>query len=124
MSSSSIIHFFFHLQTNIKLYHWMTTSFARHKAADELVDNISTLADKFMEIYLGKYGRQPVSKKDSTITLIPLRDDTVVGFVDHAIKFLIYDLPKMLKKEDVDLLNIRDEVVGVLNQSKYLFTLQ
>lgn len=121
---SSIVHFFFHLQTNAKLYHWMTTSFARHKAADELVDNVAKLADQFMEVYLGKYGRQPIAKKDATITLLPLRDDTVVAFVDSAIKFLLHELPKLIKKEDVDLFNIRDEIVGTLNQTKYLFTLQ
>lgn len=102
----------------------MTTSFARHKAADELVDNVSKLADQFMEVYIGKYGRQQIAKKDTTITLLPLRDDTVVGFIDHAIKFLMNELPKTLKKEDVDLFNIRDEIVGSLNQTKYLFTLQ
>ncbi len=120
---SSIIHFFFHLQTNMKLYHWMTTSFARHKAADEVVESITKYADTFMEVYLGKYGRQQVAKKDATINLIPLRDDTVLGFLDQAIKFLMNELPKTLKKEDVDLLSIRDDIVASLNQTKYLFTL-
>lgn len=121
---SSIIHFFFHLQTNIKLYHWMTTSFARHKAADELVDSVTSLGDKFMEVYIGKYGRSSLAKKDASIQLLQLNDKNVVEFLDVSIKFLLQDLSKMLKKEDVDLFNLRDELVASLNQAKYLFTLQ
>ena len=38
----------------IKLYHWQTTSYSRHKATDELHEQISELVDKFIETIHGK----------------------------------------------------------------------
>lgn len=121
---ASIVHFLFHLQNNIKLYHWTTTSFARHKAADELVSAFIDLGDKFMEVYIGKYGRNQLHKRDASIQLQHLDDKNVVKLLEDGIRFLLNDLPKSLKKEDVDLYNLRDEMVATLNQTKYLFTLQ
>jgi hypothetical protein len=121
---SAIIHFFFEFQTNIKLYHWMTLSYARHKAADELVEKMLDYSDNFMEVYIGKYGRPTLLKKDYDIHLQKLDDKNVTAFLDKAINFMLKELPKHLKETDVDLFNIRDEIVSTLHQSKYLFTLQ
>lgn len=119
---SDIINFFFEFQLNIKLYHWMTTSFARHKGSDELFSKILDSSDKFMEVYIGKYGRPTLSKKDSNIHIQHLDDKSVVKFLDSSINFLLKDLYKDIHR-DVDLLNIRDEMIATLNQTKYLFTL-
>jgi hypothetical protein len=121
---SGIIHFFFEFQTNIKLYHWMTLSYARHKAADELVEKMIDYSDTFMEVYIGKYGRPTLLKKNNDIHLQKLDDENVTPFLDKAINFMLKELPKYLKETDVDLFNIRDEIVSTLYQSKYLFTLQ
>lgn len=120
---AQIIEFIFSIQTNIKLYHWTTKSFARHKAADELVDKILELGDQFMEVYIGKYGRQTL-KKPTQIKILNLDDNTVTEYLDSSIKFLQFDILKMIKKQDTDLINIRDEMLSTLNQTKYLFTLQ
>ncbi len=120
---SEIIKFFFDLQLNIKLYHWMTTSFPRHKAADELFDKVLEKSDKFMEVYIGKYGRHAMTKKDSNIHVQNLDDKSVLKFLDTCIAYLVKDLPKSLDKNDVDLFNLRDEMIATLNQTKYLFTL-
>lgn len=121
---SQIVHFIFDLQTNIKLYHWMTTSYARHKAADNLVSQISDLGDKLIEVYIGKYGRPTINKKDTLIQLQNLNDKNILKYLDDAVNFLVQDMPKVLNKTDVDLLNIRDELVAVLHQTKYLFSFQ
>jgi hypothetical protein len=120
---AEIINFFFDLQTNIKLYHWMTTSYPRHKASDDLSEKILDTSDRFMEVYIGKYGRPTMNKKHSNIYLQKLDDKNVVKYLDYAINFLLNDLMLCINKSDVDLLNIRDEMVGTLNQTKYLFTL-
>jgi len=121
---SQIVHFIFDLQTNIKLYHWMTTSYARHKAADNLVSQISVLGDKLIEVYIGKYGRPTINKKDTLIQLQNLNDKNILKYLDDAVNFLVQDMPKVLNKTDIDLLNIRDELVAVLHQTKYLFSFQ
>ena len=119
---SQIILFFFELQTNIKLYHWMTTSFARHNAADKLFDNLLEYSDKFMEVYIGKYGRPSMTK--TNIQLQNLNDKNIIKFLDDKSNFLLQELPKHLSAStDTDLLNIRDELLANINQTKYLFTL-
>ena len=122
---SQIILFFLELQSNIKMYHWMTTSYARHKAADNLVDSIIENGDKFIEVYIGRYGRPTVTKRDASILQVQNLDDkSVIKYIEDSIKYLVIELSKNLKKEDVDLLNIRDELICSLSQTKYLFTLQ
>ena len=41
----------------IKLLHWQTKSYARHKAYDDIYHSLGDLVDKFVEMYMGKYGR-------------------------------------------------------------------
>ena len=118
---TEFVKFFFELQTNIKLYHWNTTSFSRHKGADELVDSIIELGDKFMEIYIGKYER-PNKIKSYSISNKTYNDKSIIEFLNNCIKHLQI-LSKQLSPQDTDLLNIRDEILGKLNQTLYLFSL-
>ena len=122
---SEFVLFFFDLTNNIKLYHWTTTSFSRHKGSDELFDSIVDLSDKFMEIYMGKYGRPKIALREQhKLSLKQLTDHTAIEYIKSAIKVLKDELSKHLKDTDVDLLNIRDEILAKLNQTLYLFTLQ
>jgi len=115
--------FFFSLQNNIKMYHWQTISYARHKATNNLLIDIDDLIDRFMEIYQGKYGKIPIGS--TTINIRTLTDDdTAADFIQKCIHFLsnITEEDTNLSINDTDLLNIRDEMVGLLNQTLYLFT--
>jgi len=53
--------------------------------------------------------------------------DAFTGYIDQFIEefitFLVTELPKQLKPEDTNLLNIRDEMLGELQKLKYLLTL-
>jgi hypothetical protein len=115
-----IVSVFFHMRSQIKLYHWQTRSFAEHKATDDLVEALDTNIDKFIEVYMGRYGRPYIRKT------LPVKNLTVTGiraFITKSDEWLASSLPRMLKKTDSDLLNIRDEILADLNQIKYLFTL-
>lgn len=116
--------FFFELSNNTKLYHWTTTSFARHKASDKLFEKVTELSDQFMETYMGKYGRPKVHEKPAhKLTLKPLTDKTVVDYFKSCILYLEAPFIKPLSPEDTDLINLRDEILGCLKQTLYLFTL-
>ncbi len=120
---ADFVKFFFELQNTIKLYHWNTTSFARHKGADDLVDSVIDLSDKFMEVFMGKYGRpNKSSSKTITYSIKHYTDKEIVEYIKTSIKTLD-NLSQQLTPKDTDLLNIRDEVLGKLNQTLYLFTL-
>lgn len=72
---------------------------------------------------MGKYGRPRITAKYSTIKLHDAHDKTAHRVIEEGIKWMDKDLSKLLKKEDTDLLNIRDEIVAELNKVRYLFTL-
>lgn len=115
--------FFLSLSNNIKLYHWMTTSYPRHVAADKLFDSLLASSDKFVEVYIGRYGRPRLSKRDLSSPLTVLTDATVLPYIDGALKYMTKDIMEHINEKDTDLVNIRDEVIADLNQTKYLFTL-
>jgi hypothetical protein len=123
--SADQIHFFLHLRDQIKLYHWQTRVYSRHIATDKVLEKLETSIDSYVEIYIGKYGRPRLSGKNATITLQNLTEAGAVRLVNSAIKYLQGPLTKTLKPGvDADLMNIRDEIVGDLNQLLYLFTLK
>ena len=54
------VYFFFTVQLTVKLYHWNTTSFSRHKATDDLLDSLTSGIDKYIEVFIGKYKVKPL----------------------------------------------------------------
>jgi hypothetical protein len=124
MGCEDIIKMFFHMQLNIKLYHWQTRVYARHKATDDLLSSLSDLIDQFIEVYMGRYSR-PDFEESFGIEVDELNEDDAKKLISEYIVAMKTRVPKYLKKEsDTDLLNIRDEILGLLNKTLYLFTLE
>lgn len=48
MNISSNINFFLGLQSQIKIMHWQTKGYAKHKALDETLDELYDLVDQFV----------------------------------------------------------------------------
>jgi len=105
----------------LKYYHWGTDSYSKHKALGEAYDSLNDLVDEFVEILLGKYG------KDLAPISINVRTESeldAVSAIDEIAEFLTNDLTNILNDRDTDLLNIRDEMLGELQKLKYLLTLK
>lgn len=111
------------LRDQVKVYHWQTMSYPRHKATDDLVSSLDEKIDTFVETYMGKYGRPDFRGKASSIKIRNFHDKEASALLKEAIDWLTHKLPKHLKQSDTDLLNIRDEILGDLNKTLYLFTL-
>lgn len=122
MGCETLIQVFFSMQNTIKLYHWQTGSFARHKATCELLAGLDPLIDSFIETYMGRYSR-PFFSGGFDIKIKELSDQEAESILDKYIQFLKVEVPKHLKTSDTDLFNIRDEMLGILNKTVYLFTL-
>ena len=121
--SADHIHFFLQLRNQIKLYHWQTRVYARHIATDQILEKLEKNIDSFVEIYIGKYGRPRVTGANASLTLQNLTEAGASRLIKAGIKYL-QALSKSLRGGvDSDLLNLRDEMVGDLNQLQYLFTL-
>jgi hypothetical protein len=108
------------IRNQVKLYHWQTGSFARHKATDDLTAALDLNIDAFVESYMGRYGRPKVS---GSIKLHNFSESAARAFVAKQTRYLSTVLPKKIKKTDTDLLNLRDTILGDLNKVLYLFTL-
>ena len=124
-SQQHIVTMFLQMLNTVKLYHWRTFSYAQHKATDELYSNLNESIDSFVEIMLGKKGNRVNLTGTKSIPLHDYSD--ISGFkreVEMYKEYLIglttdrgYD-----SKKDTDLLNVRDEILGHLNQFTYLLT--
>ena len=106
-------------QIHNKLYHWNTTSYARHKATDGFDDTLQSLLDKFVEVFIGRYKIKP-EMSDIKIDKDYLTDTGIVTLYEQ-VKVVLQELSKDLN--DTDLLNIRDELLGEINKTLYLFRL-
>jgi hypothetical protein len=121
--SAPDIHFFFTMRDQIKLYHWQTLSYSRHKATDNVIEKLDALIDSFAEVYFGSYGRPKLTNKTNTVLLSNLNDKSIIPFVKDCISYIAGPLTSSLKKSDTDLMNIRDEMLAELHQLLYLFSL-
>ena len=121
--SYEIVPVLFRFRQQLHVSHWQTTSYARHKASDELLGSLTGFIDKFMEIYFGKYGRVAFPE-EVNIKIGNMSDENGMKFLDEMIHYYIEVLPTYLdSRNDTDLLNLRDEILGTTNQIKYLYTL-
>jgi hypothetical protein len=110
------------MQQQYKILHWQTTSFSQHKSFDEIVSSLIENTDEFIETYMGKYGRV-IAANTFNITLANYKDTDFMALTNNYIGFLIGLNDMLDETQDSDLLNIRDEILGSLNQLKYLLTL-
>ena len=109
----------------IKLFHWKTTSFATHKATDELYASLNVNIDNFIEVLLGKSGSRTDLLSNKNIALIDLNSQEQLKSKIDSIKGYLVDLDsnKALRTmSNSDLFNIRDEILGDLNKFLYLLT--
>lgn len=110
------------MQNQFKVYHWQTQkkpgSYAQHIAFGTAYDELTPLIDDFIEIFQGKRGVL-MGRDGFTINLQNL-DDSPTVFIDEFVDYLTQSVPQALDSTaDTDLLNIRDEMLAILNQTKY-----
>ena len=119
---SNIVRVFLEILNIVKLYHWKTRSFAQHKTTDELYEHLNEHIDKFVEVLLGK--------DESRIYMVNHRIRLIDPESKSTFKARIYEFRAFLvdmnmyfdSKRDTDILNIRDEILGDINQFLYLLT--
>jgi hypothetical protein len=114
-----IAQFFFKLAVHLKLYHWNTSSYARHIASGTLFDGIILAMDNFIEVYQGRYGKVFTHVEMN----IDVSDDSQIIKILNEAKTFFSGLTEELNPEtDTDLLSIRDDILAQINKTLYLFT--
>jgi hypothetical protein len=116
---------FFEMLLLIKLYHWKTHSYATHKATDDLYSKINENMDKFIEVLLGKSGMRIDLMNKKQISLYDLNNqdqliNKINSFKGYLVNLTNHKAMKIIS--NTDLLNIRDEILGDMNQFLYLLS--
>lgn len=111
-----------HFSNALKFFHWQTKIYAKHKALGKLFDGIIELADEFTETAMGKYGRIDVA--GLSYDFVNISDANVITAIDDMIEKAINLTDVLDARKDTDLLNLRDELMGKCNRTKYLLTLK
>ena len=109
----------------VKLFHWKTTSYATHKATDDLYTKLNENIDSFIEVLLGKSGIRTDLMHNKNIRLVDLSSaDSLKREIDGFKGYLVSlnDNKTMKLMSNTDLYNIRDAILGDLNQFLYLLT--
>lgn len=119
---TSVVYSLLCFQNQMKLFHWQTTSYAQHNAFGFAYDELNGLIDTFVEVMMGSMGRPAAP---APMQLIPIASDadgrsTVMGFE----QFLLGLDNAVDCETNPELLNIRDEMLGVTRKLRYLLTLK
>jgi len=121
----NIVTMFLQMLNTVKLFHWRTFSYPEHKATDELYSNLNSNIDTFVETMLGKKGGRINLVKQKTLPLLAI--ENINDFKKEITQYKNF-LINMSKDSELntgsntDLMNIRDEILGNLNQFTYLLT--
>lgn len=111
------------IQIQWRFLHWQTFGDAKHRTYGKIYEGLDELIDKFVETMMGKYGR-PELDPEFSLMFQNIKTLSIQNFVDGITEFLVGITDQLDSRYDTDLLNIRDEMLGLINQSKYLLTLK
>jgi len=109
------------IQQQLRIFHWQSETYAQHKAFGEAYESLNELIDDFIEAFMGRKGK--VRAKITYNIELDNFTDNHTKYINDYISFLT-NLSNELDPDDTDLLNIRDEMLQVLNKLKYLLTLK
>lgn len=108
--------------SQVRVIHWQTNNYVVHKVFGKLYDDLNDLFDDIVEGMMGKYERFVINDKLE----IELKDEQDINlniFLDKNVKIL-NSFKNDLFDECDDIKNIIDEIVAMLNKTKYLITLK
>ena len=104
-------------QQSLRLQHWLTKSHAQHKAIGSAYEGLDGLLDDFVETMIGAKGREVLSG----ISSLSVGGDVQKILADLE-NVLRNDIPKDVGEKETALLNMRDEMLALVQKTKYLLT--
>lgn len=111
-----------------KLLHWQSKMYGQHKALDKLFEGIIDLGDNLAESIMGKYGRPVLSDAELCLNLMNFKQpDTgdLTEFMDHLTNCYSKECREFFDPtKDSEIMNILDEILSLIDKTKYLLTLR
>jgi len=108
------------LQNQLRVFHWQTASYSEHKALGKAYEALDDLIDTFIESYMGATGSK--IKAGFKITLVDYKNRAATELLDQAYTFFTGEMENYISGRS-ELLNIRDEMLAVVQKTRYLLTL-
>lgn len=104
-------------QQSLRMQHWLTKSHAQHNAIGNAYEGLDELIDSFVETLIGAKGREVLSG----ISSLSVGGDVqkILGDLEGVLR---NDIPKDVGEKETSLLNIRDEMLALVQKTRYLLT--
>jgi len=122
MAEKQLFEYFLGLLGQIKIYHWSTMSYSTHKALDDLHSSLSSNIDEIMEIYIGKFNRQPIEPFEVQMRANSDVSD-VIGYLENE-RENIRGMRTKLFKSSSEIQNLIDNMLGSISRTIYLCRLR
>jgi hypothetical protein len=121
-SASDLLAKLFGFRIKAHLLHLATDSFAEHKALGGLYEAIDGFIDSFSEVAMGaKRSKEMATGVPGSIEVPDVSDSNAL--LDLMEEFLRKDIPAEVGEEETALLNMRDDLLGTVQKTRYLLTL-
>jgi hypothetical protein len=119
--------YFFTFRDQMKIYHFQTTSYARHIAIDQFVNLLTVQLDTYLENLQGTSGMKMVIPSHmSEIGLLNMDEKNSVDILHVFKNWVLNDLPRLsnnFEKNYKDLQNVQEDILSNINKTLYLFRL-
>lgn len=111
-----------------KLLHWQSKMYGQHKALDELYEGLSDLGDTLAETIMGKYGAPMLSDDELCLKLMNFKSPEtgdLTEFMEHLYNCYHAECRAPFDPaRDSEIVNILDEILSLVDKTKYLLTLR
>ena len=104
-------------QQSLRMQHWLTVSHAEHTALGSAYEGLDGLIDGFVEVAIGAKGRGILSG----ITSLEVGGDAQ-RILSNLESVLRNDIPSDIGENETALMNIRDEMLALVQKTRYLLT--
>jgi len=120
--------YFFTVRDQMKIYHFQTTSYARHIAIDNFVNLLSVQLDTYLETIQGTAGmKMRIPNNIGDIGLMNMNENNSIEILKAFKSWVINDLPLLsnnFEDDYKDLENVQEDILSNVNKTLYLFMLK
>lgn len=122
MNEKLLFEYFIGFLGQIKIFHWSTMKYSTHKALDDLHKNLSDFIDEFIEVYIGKFNKQPIELFKISVDAT---SDTsnLISYLEDQREFIRNIRNKQFKNLS-EIQNILDSMISSISNTIYLCRLQ
>ena len=117
-----LFEYYLGLLGQIKVFHWATMNYSKHKALDDLHSSLSNDVDEVMEVYIGKFERQPLEIFSISMNATTNTKDLIV-FLQEQREFIRGIRNKNFKNFS-EIQTIMDNMLASISRTIYLCKLE